>query len=71
MARAGFYREIGGQATTAHDAPALRDAVQSSGPWDEDRILAYLESANRVGNHPELADSKPTAYGPLDVFHRP
>ncbi|NED11579.1 hypothetical protein [Streptomyces sp. SID9124] len=46
--RAGFYREIGGQATTADDAPSLRDAVQASGPQDEDRILAYLESALEI-----------------------
>lgn len=25
---------------------------------------------DRVGSHPELDDSEPTAYGPLDVFHR-
>ncbi|MFK4149819.1 hypothetical protein [Streptomyces sp. NPDC004065] len=25
---------------------------------------------DRVGSHPEPADSEPTAYGPLDVFHR-
>ena len=46
--RAGFYREIGGQATTADDSPSLREAVQDSGPWDEDRILAYLESALEI-----------------------
>ncbi|MFG2263993.1 hypothetical protein [Streptomyces sp. NPDC048720] len=46
--RAGFYREIGGQATTPDDAPSLRDAVQDSGPWDEDRVLAYLESALEI-----------------------
>ena len=46
--RVGFYREIGGQATTAHDAPSLRDAVQDSGPWEEDRVLAYLESALEI-----------------------
>ena len=46
--RAGFYREIGGQATTGGDAPSLRDAVQDSGPWDEYRILTYLESAPEI-----------------------
>ncbi|WP_262059468.1 hypothetical protein [Streptomyces sp. STR69] len=46
--RAGFYREIGGQATVRDDAPSLLDAVQDSGPWDEDRILAYLESAPEI-----------------------
>ncbi|WP_043261548.1 hypothetical protein [Streptomyces sp. e14] len=46
--RAGFYREIGGQATTAHDAPSLHDAARDSGPWDEDRVLAYLESAPEI-----------------------
>ncbi|MFF8593726.1 hypothetical protein ACF061_20215 [Streptomyces sp. NPDC015220] len=46
--RAGFYREIGGRATTADDAPSLRDAVQDSGPWDEDRVLAYLESGLEI-----------------------
>ncbi|KUN89642.1 hypothetical protein AQJ66_04185 [Streptomyces bungoensis] len=46
--RAGFYREIGGRATTADDAPSLRDAVQDSGPWDEDRVLAYLGSALEI-----------------------
>jgi hypothetical protein len=25
---------------------------------------------DRVGDHPERADSEPTACGPLDVFHR-
>ncbi|MEW2295410.1 hypothetical protein ABZ719_22350 [Streptomyces sp. NPDC006743] len=46
--RAGFYREIGGQGIAADDAPSLRDAVQDSGPWDEDRILAYLGSALEI-----------------------
>lgn len=46
--RVGFYREIGGQATAADDAPSLRDAVQDSGPWDEDRIAAYLESGLEI-----------------------
>ncbi|MEU7429207.1 hypothetical protein [Streptomyces sp. NPDC040750] len=46
--QAGFYREMGGQATTADDSPSLRDAVQDSGPWDEDRILAYLGSALEI-----------------------
>ncbi|MFF0779653.1 hypothetical protein [Streptomyces sp. NPDC003720] len=46
--RAGFYREIGGRATTADDSPSLRDVVQNSGPWDEDRVLAYLESALEI-----------------------
>ncbi|MBV2356448.1 hypothetical protein KUM39_19040 [Streptomyces sp. J2-1] len=46
--RAGFYREIGGRSATPDDAPSLRDAVQDSGPWDEDRILAYLESAPEI-----------------------
>ncbi|MFE0351279.1 hypothetical protein [Streptomyces griseoluteus] len=46
--RAGFYREIGGQATTADDAPSLRDAVRDGGPWDEHRVLAYLESALEI-----------------------
>ncbi|MET7679182.1 hypothetical protein [Streptomyces sp. NPDC005423] len=46
--RAGFYREIGGQATTGDDAPSLRDAVRDSGPWDQDRVLTYLESALEI-----------------------
>ncbi|MEV7815605.1 hypothetical protein AB0P05_33585 [Streptomyces flaveolus] len=46
--RVGFYREIGGQATAAADAPSLRDAVHDSGPWDEDRIAAYLESGLEI-----------------------
>ncbi|MGW0087223.1 hypothetical protein [Streptomyces sp. NPDC003393] len=46
--RGGFFREIGGQAPTADDAPSLRDAVQDSGPWDEDRILTYLESGLEI-----------------------
>ncbi|MGW5303311.1 hypothetical protein ACWERF_05210 [Streptomyces griseoluteus] len=46
--RAGFYREIGGRATTADDAPSLRDAVRDGGPWDEHRVLAYLESALEI-----------------------
>lgn len=46
--RAGFYREIGGPDATAADAPSLHDAVRSSGPWDEDRVLAYLESAREI-----------------------
>jgi hypothetical protein len=25
---------------------------------------------DRIGNPPEPADGKPTAYGPLGVFHR-
>ncbi|MFI1538439.1 hypothetical protein [Streptomyces anandii] len=48
MKRAGFYRETGRQATAADDAPSLRDAVQDSGPWDEDRILGYLESGLEI-----------------------
>ncbi|MEV7124815.1 hypothetical protein [Streptomyces sp. NPDC093260] len=46
--RAGFYREIGGRATTADVAPSLRGAVQDVGPWDEDRVLAYLESGLEI-----------------------
>jgi hypothetical protein len=46
--RAGFYREIGGPDATSDDAPSLHAAVHDSGPWDEDRILAYLESALEI-----------------------
>lgn len=46
--RAGFYQEISGPDAAADGAPSLRDAVRSSGPWDEDRILAYLESAREI-----------------------
>ncbi|MEV7686430.1 hypothetical protein ACFW1F_22570 [Streptomyces bungoensis] len=46
--RVGFYREIGGQGAGAHDTPSLRDAVRDSGPWDEDRVLAYLESGLEI-----------------------
>ncbi|MFF9407583.1 hypothetical protein ACF1B0_18970 [Streptomyces anandii] len=57
-----------------------RAGVSASQDWD--RILAgdagrftvWPDTVgilrDRVGNHPELADSEPTAYGPLDVFHR-
>ncbi|WP_019073322.1 hypothetical protein [Streptomyces hokutonensis] len=46
--RAGFYRETGGRITMADHAPSLRDAVQDSGPRDEDLVLAYLESAREI-----------------------
>ncbi|MGW2641549.1 hypothetical protein [Streptomyces sp. NPDC001348] len=46
--RAGFYRETGGLDAAVGDAPSLRAAVRSSGPSDEDRILAYLESAREI-----------------------
>ncbi|MGX9886640.1 hypothetical protein [Streptomyces sp. NPDC002276] len=50
--RAGFYREVGGPDAAAGDAPSLRndvrDDVRGSGPWDEDRVLGYLESAREI-----------------------
>ncbi|MFG2476523.1 hypothetical protein [Streptomyces fagopyri] len=46
--RAGFYREISGPDAAADSAPSLRDAVRGSGPWDEDRILAHLDSAREI-----------------------
>ncbi|MFF7241955.1 hypothetical protein [Streptomyces collinus] len=57
-----------------------RAGVSASQDWD--RILvgdgrhftAWPDTVGilrgRVGDHRELADSKPTAHGPLDVFHR-
>ncbi|WP_329177353.1 hypothetical protein [Streptomyces sp. NBC_01477] len=45
--RAGFYQETGGPGA-ADDAPSLRDAVRDTGPWDEDSVIAYLESALEV-----------------------
>ncbi|KIE23733.1 mucin [Streptomyces sp. MUSC 125] len=46
--RAGFYREITGPDAAAGDAPSLHDAVRSTGPEDEDRVLVYLESALEI-----------------------
>jgi hypothetical protein len=45
--RAGFYQETSGP-DAAGDAPSLRDAVRDTGPWDEDSVIAYLESALEV-----------------------
>ncbi|MCH0561415.1 hypothetical protein [Streptomyces sp. MUM 16J] len=46
--RAGFYREISGPDAAEGDASSLHDAVRSTGPEDEDRILTYLESALEI-----------------------
>jgi hypothetical protein len=72
--------------TLDQDAAVCRgfviDRVGVSASQDWDRILVGNGGCfivwpdtvgvlrDRVGNYPELASSKPTAYGPLDVFHR-
>ncbi|XUL89049.1 hypothetical protein ACQ86D_22430 [Streptomyces galilaeus] len=44
--QAGFYRELGGSGDGT--APSLRDAGRSSGEWDEDRLVAYLEASHEI-----------------------
>ncbi|MFI7388324.1 hypothetical protein [Streptomyces sp. NPDC049813] len=44
--QAGFYRELGGAGDGA--APSLRDAGRSTGEWDEERLLAYLEASHEI-----------------------
>ncbi|MER5802583.1 hypothetical protein [Streptomyces mirabilis] len=48
--RVGFYREFGGHGdpSASASAPSLRDAVRAAGEWDEDQIVAYLESATEI-----------------------
>ncbi|MET8208872.1 hypothetical protein ABZT51_23020 [Streptomyces sp. NPDC005373] len=59
------------------------DRTGASAAQDWDRILTGTGAQiatwpdtvgilrDRASDHPELTDSKPTPYGPLDVFHRP
>ncbi|MFE9538515.1 hypothetical protein [Streptomyces sp. NPDC006691] len=44
--QAGFYRELGGPGDRS--APSLRDAARSTGEWDEERLLAYLEASREI-----------------------
>ncbi|WP_234367425.1 hypothetical protein [Streptomyces pluripotens] len=46
--QAGFYRELGGSGHDTPPAPSLRDAARSSGEWDEDRLVAYLEASHEI-----------------------
>ncbi len=46
--QAGFYRELGGHGHETASAPSLRDAARSSGDWDEDRLVAYLEASHEI-----------------------
>ncbi|MFI6625844.1 hypothetical protein [Streptomyces sp. NPDC050528] len=78
---AALVRTLDQDATECRGFVIDRTGVSASQDWD--RILtgdgAHVTVwpdtigilRDRVANHPELTDSKPTAYGPLDVFHRP
>ncbi|MCX4641475.1 hypothetical protein [Streptomyces sp. NBC_01446] len=46
--QAGFYRELDGHGEGKKPAPSLRDAARSTGEWDEDRILGYMESSTEI-----------------------
>lgn len=46
--RVGFYQEFGEHGDPSASAPSLRDAVRTAGEWDEDRIVAYLESSPEI-----------------------
>ncbi|MFE1309300.1 hypothetical protein [Streptomyces sp. NPDC058755] len=46
--RVGFYQEFGDHGGPSASAPSLRDAVRAAGEWDEDRIVAYLESSREI-----------------------
>ncbi|MFF4209054.1 hypothetical protein ACFYZE_06755 [Streptomyces sp. NPDC001796] len=46
--RVGFFRELGGHGDRSASVPSLRDAVRPTGEWDEDRVIAYLESSTEI-----------------------
>ncbi|MFF9285793.1 hypothetical protein [Streptomyces griseosporeus] len=46
--RVGFYREFGDHGGSSVSAPSVRDAVRAAGEWDEERIVAYLESSTEI-----------------------
>ncbi|MFY4717717.1 hypothetical protein [Streptomyces sp. LaBMicrA B280] len=46
--RVGFFTELGGHSDASGPAPSLRDSTRVAGQWDEDQVVAYLESSTEI-----------------------